>query len=34
LTPEEAAIRATVYALKLPTAEAIATAAPAMAALI
>jgi hypothetical protein len=34
LTSEEAAIRATAYALKLPTAEAIATAAPAMAALI
>lgn len=34
LTPEEAEIRAIAYALKVPTPEAIAVAAPAMAALI
>jgi hypothetical protein len=34
LTPEEARIRATAYALKRPTPQAITTAAPAMAALI
>jgi hypothetical protein len=34
LTPEEVRIRATAYALKRPTPQAIATAAPAMAALI